>query len=403
VLQRLAEAGFPLGYDAVSHWAYEGCVHRRGAKLGACRVRSRDGRSCETWFREAHVDEIIESLKRRQAGRYELLGDDYLTLPALRVELERPGLYSLLLNSWMKRGLIRWALLPVKAAGRHDRKVYHLEDVRKQLAVPENRFDGVWQTGEGERYNLLAAARVSGFRLGFITEAIRRCPYLPEGILPSKKLKPPSASGHRTSEHTVLRQDLERLRRAVQQAKEEAAQPIEEGWGDGYEAARVAGVETITERIDLQEVLYGLRQEEPSERPPSARRLWRQRGPIWKRVWFYFLGQLQSPASTARTEPSGRKADPLAPAVVLGGSDDPVRVCGKAKPALASTAFRVVSALAAAWPAGLRKDELAQRSDCSVPHKVLRKLCTDADWNAAIELPGRGYRAGYRIRAADEV
>jgi hypothetical protein len=87
------------------------------------------------------------------------------------------------------------------------------------------------------------------------------------------------------------------------------------------------------------------------------------------------------------------------PMVTLTSENGPVFVCGKKKPPLSPTKYRIIKALLDAWPSGLRKDALALQGNYSDPHKMLKELCdADTDWAEAIDRHGRGYRAGYRIR-----
>jgi hypothetical protein len=78
--------------------------------------------------------------------------------------------------------------------------------------------------------------------------------------------------------------------------------------------------------------------------------------------------------------------------------NEPVFVRGRKKPPLAASTYRVIKALIVAFPIGLSKYELAEKSQYTDPHKLLADLRrSDADWAAAIDSPGRGHRGGYRL------
>jgi hypothetical protein len=75
----------------------------------------------------------------------------------------------------------------------------------------------------------------------------------------------------------------------------------------------------------------------------------------------------------------------------------PVYIRGREKRPLPAVKFRIIKALVDCWPSGLSRGHLATAGVCSVPHKELKDLCNDPDWDSVIVRPGRGYRNGYRI------
>src|SRR5262249_2224152 len=86
------------------------------------------------------------------------------------------------------------------------------------------------------------------------------------------------------------------------------------------------------------------------------------------------------------------------PAVELGEANEPVRVRGKQKPPLPPAKFSIIRALLDAWPGGLTKDELEEKSGYTNARTVLTDLIkSDTDWALAIERLGHGGSGRCRI------
>jgi hypothetical protein len=137
-------------------------------------------------------------------------------------------------------------------------------------------------------------------------------------------------------------------------------------------------------------------------RPPSANRL----VPDTPR------GISRGEGRPAASEWAGRPASHPKCPVELRTTDD-VLVCGVQKGPLSPSTYRVVAALAAAYPARLTGPQLAERSHTGDPGNAVRRLIypeskagqADREWAAVLSLPShrgrtRGTGAeGYGIRA----
>jgi hypothetical protein len=85
------------------------------------------------------------------------------------------------------------------------------------------------------------------------------------------------------------------------------------------------------------------------------------------------------------------------PAVVLGGEDDSVFVCGVKLPPISGAAHSAVLALLEAGEPGLSLPELKNRSGYSSPDVALRRLAEKyPQWKQVIVFPGKGW-GRYRI------
>jgi hypothetical protein len=87
------------------------------------------------------------------------------------------------------------------------------------------------------------------------------------------------------------------------------------------------------------------------------------------------------------------------PRVVLRGRDEGPLILGKEKPPLTDRQYNVIRSLLNAGEDGLTKDKLDEKSGHSESRKVLSALRdSDPDWAAAIHMPGKAGRGGYRIK-----
>lgn len=100
---------------------------------------------------------------------------------------------------------------------------------------------------------------------------------------------------------------------------------------------------------------------------------------------------------TSPPVPDNKAAPRNAPTVQLGRPGEPCIVLGRRKPPLTDAQHAVVSALVEAGDAGLNKDALEVVRPSA--RRILKKLCEDADWAAAIVLPGQT-NGRYRIRTS---
>jgi len=85
------------------------------------------------------------------------------------------------------------------------------------------------------------------------------------------------------------------------------------------------------------------------------------------------------------------------PPIELIGPGKPCRVLGRTKPALSEGEFRVVKALADAYPDALTREAL-QFAAGKQAHRILLALRKkDTSWASAILVPTRSVRGGYRL------
>jgi hypothetical protein len=91
-------------------------------------------------------------------------------------------------------------------------------------------------------------------------------------------------------------------------------------------------------------------------------------------------------------------------AVHLAGEGEPILVCGQMAPGTTGATYRVLDALARAFPAGLTRQELNEKSGALDARGLLRDLLRREPWKTAQPFSNtrgtRGKPARYSIRGA---
>jgi hypothetical protein len=418
----LAEKNLGVFKHTLRNWASKGCLHLGGRKLA--REWFGDARGGGWWwYLEADLDAIGDSLGQAAGRVTDEQGASWLSAKEAHGGY---GFCAASLHRWAKLG--KCPHLPagrlatkagVSAVGQpmllfSDADLQAIRDARAPHRLAA--FDGRYPAPGGLRLNAIAAARLTGLTDVCIRNYAKRCPFLAEGRLRSEPRERPTRPGR--FEATYLEADLLRLRNAQEEATKRGRMRTKAGWQGAAALLDAHGIADVGARVRAAAAMAGwggagLIDAERVLKESGGKPKWvwlcdptslarhlagrslAEAAAAWSREQAVASQEFEAPAEANDVEGAGEPR----PAVVLGGQDDPVSVCGRNKPPLPPGKYRVVKALLDAYPAGLVKDELASASRYSDPHKLLRELCdSDKDWDSAIERPGRGYRGGYRVR-----
>jgi hypothetical protein len=190
----------------------------------------------------------------------------------------------------------------------------------------DSPFNGVYHDG---RVSLSKEAKRSGLSRNFLKKCIISTSYLPEGKLPSVKQTPIHKRYHAWPEHTVLPDDVDRLKAAIRQATEISA-PC--GWKDATDIC------DELEASSLGAVLFiGTQLKEGRE--ASLISAWRPQKPIAvrgggkRRPWFYEPREALDYIRGNRIEREVAKGNGPGPLASLGSSQSCARERGPRQPA----------------------------------------------------------------------
>jgi hypothetical protein len=270
-----------VSHTTLTDWTKQ-CLHLPGGRGIRVMPGGTANGGRETWYHEQDVEDIKARLRQRKEGRYLLPDGAYLTHSAARRyhHIDPATLYRL-----AESGEVKTAPHPGEAGDERHPRIYREADIVAYMQGQGVKFDGLYETPEGPRWNLGRAARESGYTRSFLKKQIKKSLYLPEGKLPSKPMKAPS---RRRREHTVLPADLDRLRFAIAAAMG-SGEPAG-NWGDAEQIANRRGITDLEGRIALGARLKEWRQDGRL----STHRVWRRHGGGRRRVWLYDLDELDA-------------------------------------------------------------------------------------------------------------
>jgi hypothetical protein len=336
-----------------------------------------------TYYHLGQLLQLREAIRTRGDCTYGVEGLVYISLAAVR----RLGVDPDTLTRLVEEGRVERTIVRSKGLGAHaEIAAYKRSDVEAYLQTRGVKFDGVYPDG---RINLTRAARLCGIRRGQLNEYIRK------KWLHAIKQDPPRERGRRRREWTVLPEELNAFKMQLVAARRGARRPGE--WATARRIGELVNAQTIEEGARLR---YLLRQGRVSgavdaykpELPVPV-----TNGRVF-RAWLYDLRQAVEyikKSHNSHVAPNTRQTDAESgPKVVLQGYGQPAVVTGKKKKLKSFSAFKVVEALAEAWPDGLDKDELEAVN--SAGRRILKVLRKDPEWAAVIHMAGaKGQR--YRI------
>jgi hypothetical protein len=233
----------------------------------------------ETWYPEDQINRIRQARCRRGSGRYTFPDGDYLSKAEIRRQPDL-GLDPKTIRRLVDAGLVREEMAPNTLGRGHQTTVYREADLLSYVRRRRVKFNGIYETPEGKRFNLTAAAKRSGLSRTFLKKQLRKSLYLPEGRLPSRPMDPPAERGRSQQEHAILEADLLRLRRSIHDALKQR-KPI--GWLTASEIVAKYGA------VDKERVIgIGASLKEWREAGLlSAVHVWRTRKHGRRRVWYY--------------------------------------------------------------------------------------------------------------------
>jgi hypothetical protein len=267
---------------AFSPDARNGCLHVKGLTIRTTPVRTPLG-GPETWFHVREVKRAQRALRERRQGIYRTGKVCYITLSRVR---SHHKVDAGTLKRLVADGLVETIPHPGESGKKREPLLYKAADVMAYKRTPRKKFNGVYDTPEGPRWNLRRAARQSGFSHAFLKKQIKASPFLPEGKLPSDLMTPPAERGRSHQEYTVLPADLKRLRKGIKEAL--ACGRLAGNWGSAAKIARLYRISGALRIIALHTLLKEWR--EDGSLPNQ--RVWRQRGKRGRRIWHYDLGAL---------------------------------------------------------------------------------------------------------------
>jgi hypothetical protein len=199
------------------------------------------------WYPKSQYDELLTQRMREKEGYFVGLRGLCLTIPAVQRDygFDRDTLYGYeddcpcLPGGKLVPEIIRF-------------RSYHQIDLDHIRAARASAWDGCWNTPEGRRLNLKIASLRTGLSRRRLRQYIKRCILLPEGKLPSERLRPPQGK----KEHAVFEADLDRLMQAIAAAVN--AGSLADKWStvaEIFERHRIVG---IKDRVAVNQLLREL-------------------------------------------------------------------------------------------------------------------------------------------------